>query len=208
MAIIMTSVQGNQGNDVLLGSADADRILGGPGNDLLWGNRGADWLAGGSGDDSLFGGTGADYLIGDTDSLSAFAGGNDRLSGDEGPDSLLGGGGRDLLYGGSGADLFLFLSPQDSLATSQRDTIGDFSRDEGDRIDLSAIDANASTGGDQEFRFLGTGAFTSTAGQLRYDSDGRRMILEGDTNGDARPDFQVEVVTVNLRGLLSNDFLL
>lgn len=207
MAIIMTSVQGNQGNDVLLGSADADRILGGSGNDLIWGNRGADWLAGGSGDDSLFGGPGADFLIGDGEGLSAF-GGNDRLSGDEGPDSLQGGAGRDVLYGGSGADMFLFLSPQDSFTTSQRDIIADFSRDEGDRIDLAAIDANTISGGDQEFRFLGTAAFTGAAGQLRYDSDGRRMLLEGDVNGDSRPDFQVEIVTVNLRNLSTGDFLL
>jgi hypothetical protein len=46
------------------------------------------------------------------------------------------------------------------------DVITDFSRSDRDRISLSGIDANASVGGDQAFTFIGTGAFTGSAGQL------------------------------------------
>ncbi len=43
------------------------------------------------------------------------------------------------------------------------DTIWDFSHAQGDRIDLSAIDANSSVGGNQAFTFIGAANFTGTA---------------------------------------------
>ena len=63
---------GTSGDDVLVGSSDADQIIGGQGDDILIGNGGADVLLGGAGDDilairdlsfaSLDGGSGIDTL--------------------------------------------------------------------------------------------------------------------------------------------------
>ena len=69
---------------------------------------------------------------------------NDKLIGTSGDDLLDGGLGRDELEGGSGADKYIFSSLSDSLDTGagvNGDTIIGFNRDEGDKIDLSKIDA-------------------------------------------------------------------
>ena len=55
---------GSNGNDVLRGSAQINRLEGGAGDDELAGRAGDDILLGGAGDDTLLGGQGADYLIG------------------------------------------------------------------------------------------------------------------------------------------------
>ena len=51
------------GDDVIIGSAFADRINGGLGNDLLSGGAGADILNGGAGADRMVGGSGNDTFI-------------------------------------------------------------------------------------------------------------------------------------------------
>ena len=46
--------------------------------------------------------------------------------------------------------------------------ITDFSPAQGDRLDLAGLDANELLANDQAFSFIGTAAFGSDAGQLRY----------------------------------------
>ena len=53
-----------QGNDVIRGSSEADRLLGLEGADLIYGMAGSDVLLGGDGSDTLVGGPGNDSLIG------------------------------------------------------------------------------------------------------------------------------------------------
>lgn len=88
------------------------------------------------GNDSLFTITEADAItlgLAGNDSITGTSG-FDIISGGAGADVLRGGGGNDLLIGGSGADTFVFESTANGL-----DTIVDFSRTEGDILDLSAI---------------------------------------------------------------------
>jgi hypothetical protein len=72
------------------------------------------------------------------------------------------------------------------------DEIVDFTSGQ-DNIDLSAVDANSLLGGDQAFAFIGTAAFTNTAGELRYEEINGNTYLTGDTNGDGIADFMVKV---------------
>jgi trimeric autotransporter adhesin len=58
------SLDGGGGNDVIIGSNQADTGLGGEGADVLYGLGGADSLSGGDGYDDLIGGAGADALDG------------------------------------------------------------------------------------------------------------------------------------------------
>lgn len=81
---------GTMGDDVLLGGAAADVLLGYGGDDLLVGGAGNDTLNGHAGRDSLFGGDGNDLLRGHGSS-------GDLLSGDAGSDTLDGGAGRDRI---------------------------------------------------------------------------------------------------------------
>ncbi|WP_275415822.1 calcium-binding protein [Leptolyngbya sp. CCY15150] len=98
---------GLAGNDVLIGGTGNDLLLGGPGSDRLVGASGDDILRGGADRDTLLGGTGNDQLFGDA--------GNDILNGDAGNDRLDGGSGNDLLQGGSGNDVLIGGTGNDRL---------------------------------------------------------------------------------------------
>lgn len=74
-----------------------------------------------------------------------------------------------------------------------RDTIFDFSGTGGDRIDLSAIDANASASGNQAFTYLGAAAFTGKAGEPRAVEQASDTYVHGDTNGDKKADFAIHL---------------
>jgi hypothetical protein len=63
---IAATIYGGDGDDLIHGTAMADRIFGEGGSDLLYGLAGDDWLDGGDGDDTLYGGAGIDYLLGGT----------------------------------------------------------------------------------------------------------------------------------------------
>lgn len=172
---------------------------------IITGNGLNNSLIGGSGDDTLDGGDGNDTLNG--------GGGNDTLIGGAGNDVLNGGPGMDVMDGGAGADRYLFI--QSSVSTTQIDRIY-FSAADDDLIDLSLIDA-ITGGGDSAFSFIGTGAFTGAAGQLRYEmtgswSEGDRSglvySLSGDLNGDGVADFVIQVNALGTDPLVNSDFIL
>jgi Tol biopolymer transport system component len=99
------TVAGRGGDDRLFGQQGDDVIFGGRGEDLLRGGAGADRLVGNGAHDVLRGGTADDLLRGGdgADELRG-QGGDDRLEGGPGRDRLVGGVGDDELDGGPGAD--------------------------------------------------------------------------------------------------------
>lgn len=103
---------------------------------------------GGYGNDKLTGAAGNDSINGDAgnDSLSGQVG-FDTLNGGSGADTLDGGAGTDLLTGGAGFDVFKFTATAHSPLANP-DRITDFTAAgplQGDRIDVSAIDADTTT---------------------------------------------------------------
>jgi Ca2+-binding RTX toxin-like protein len=158
----------------------------------------------------MFKGIGANDSVGASlDNVRLFATapaatGHDVLLGGDGNDLLDGGGNCDLLTGGAGVDTFRFDSDDSGLGPAA-DRISDFLPGT-DRIDLSAIDANSTVSGNQAFAFVGAAAFSGTAGQLRFSSDGIDTWLEADTNGDGVADLQI-VLTGGLT-LAATDFSL
>ncbi len=125
--------------------------------------------------------------------------GKNVLSGGAGDDVLVGGGGHDYLYGGDGLDTFDYNSVSQSKATSTlRDTIFDFASGE-DVIDLSTIDANTRTSGNQDFTWRGAAAFSGRAGQLRIQvvdqsgTDNDYTVVAMDVNGDKKADMHIVV---------------
>ena len=173
---------------------------------ILAGRNGDDILNGGAGNDTLTGGgQGADTLIGGA--------GNDSLSGDTGADTLIGGSGADTLTGGAASDTFQFGMASDSIAGAL-DIITDFTSGsikgiDNYTLDLHFIDANTLVGGDQAFTYIGSNAFTHSAGELRAVSgkDGTSYHLYGDVNGDAVADFELSIHVTGL-GLYVNDIVL
>ncbi|KQS88361.1 MULTISPECIES: M10 family metallopeptidase [unclassified Rhizobium] len=215
---VTNTLRGNSGNDTLRGVAGNDVLIGGAGADFLSGGSGSDTasyaeagrgvyahlynssvntneatgdtfssienLKGSRYADKLIGNTGANILSGDS--------GNDTLTGMSDADKLYGGAGADQLTGGSDADTFQFKALSDStVALSGRDTIFDFGGSQGDKIDLSGIDANIGVSGNQAFNYIGTTAFSGKAAELRYVKGASETTIYGDVNGDKKIDFAI-----------------
>lgn len=160
----------------------------GSGNDIYRGENGEATtnIQGFAGQDRLFGGDGDEIFFGGE--------GNDTIRAGEGEDYVGGDGGADILAGGGDADIFLFQALADSGTTkSTRDLILDFSHGEADGIDLSALDAKPKTGDDDAFRFLGTGAFTGKAGEVRYEISGDSTIIHVSTDTDKADEISLEL---------------
>ncbi len=143
------------------------------------------------------------FTQGGNDIVNGLAG-NDVISTRAGTDVINGGAGRDIMTGGADADRFVFSSAADT-AVGQADRITDFSSAQGDLIDLSAIDA-INGGANNAFTFIGSGAFTNVAGQLRVFTQSGNTFVVGDTNGDGVADFQIQVD--GIVPLTGTDFIL
>ncbi|MDZ3836307.1 MAG: calcium-binding protein [Rhodospirillales bacterium] len=189
---------GNGRANVIRGNTENNRIDGLGGDDTLYGRaRGmdpadiygdayadADTLRGGDGNDRLFGG----------DGVAATWDGNDSLYGEGGADSLVGGRGADTLSGGPGGDTYRYAGVGDSPASGPDrilnfDGVGPAA---GDKIDLTAVDGNATAGGRQAFSFV-SGSLTK-AGQLHVvDARGTSSTIEGEVDGKPGADFVVAV---------------
>ena len=191
---------GHNQADVLHGGAGNDNLAGKGGNDELYGGSGDDYMRGDAGNDLLNGGSGNDFMLGgDSDDVLSGDGGSDRLFGNAGNDTITGGAGRDVVEGGTGADRFIF-AEGDMTGTSfnNAERILDFDAAEGDVIDLSGLDAILGEG-DDAFEFIGTQAFSGTAGEMRYTHIIGVTMLQMDTNGDGLADYGIRLDgTLNL----------
>ncbi|WP_292994753.1 peptidoglycan DD-metalloendopeptidase family protein [Nitrosomonas sp.] len=150
-------------------------------NNTINGNEYSNVIKGLSGIDTLIGGAGIDTLNGGT-----------------GNDTLIGGIGKDLLVGGPDSDIFDFNALNEmSSTTSTADTIIDFSPGV-DKIDLSTLDANATTPSHDAFTLI-------TAFEPRpfiFWTTGQVMLWHGVLYGNTDNDIAAEFA-VNLTGISS-----
>lgn len=221
---VIENAIGGDGNDQLTGTDGTNHLVGGRGSDLLRGGAGADLLEGGAGVDTI---SYAESRIGISANLATShgAGGNaegdtysgiENVNGSTGADILTGNGaanalngwaGHDVLTGGAGADRFIFSFISHSGVGAGSDQITDFSRVQGDRIDLSQIDADATLTGNQAFHFIGSATYGHHAGELRFAFTGPGVTtIAGDVTGDGVSDFHIRLT--GLIGLVVADFVL
>jgi Ca2+-binding RTX toxin-like protein len=139
-----------------------------------------------------------------------------RLFGGKAADTLKGGANADLVHGNLGADQLTGNGGADTfryqdVAESQSgsiDHILDFTPGT-DKIDLSRIDAAAAAAGDQAFSWIGSGAFSGAAGELRAENlNNQGWYLEGDTDGNGTADFIVQLTLQGPTPLSVGDFIL
>ena len=227
---------GNDLDNILTGNSTGNKLSGGLGKDTIDGGGGADTMAGGAGNDSYTVDRTADVITelkgGGSDSVKSsvsytlsanvenltLAGtlaidatgniGKNVLIGNKAANIITGGKGQDVMTGGLGADTFDFNSTLDSAATLKHDLIKDFVHLT-DKIDLLTIDADTTNTGNGTFTFLvglGTAFKLGMAGQVHFVTSGANTLIEGDTNGDAIADFQIELT--GIIALTGADFML
>lgn len=205
-------INGNAGNNIIDGGTGIDVMSGGKGNDVYIIDRTGDTVTEttGNGTDRIESSvnyslagihvenltlTGTLNIQGTGNSLDNAVVGNaanNVLDGAGGNDKLKGAAGADTLTGGTGTDQFIFTSLSEStVASSGRDLILDFARTQGDRVNLSVIDANTALAGDQAFTFVGAASFSNKAGELRYAVSGGDTFIEGDVDGNGTADFSI-----------------
>lgn len=214
------TLNGLAGVDTINGGDGKDKIDGGTGADLMTGGSGDDVYFAENTDDSVIelAGGGKDevnayinYILapnvenlrlrnanpldGTGNDLANSIFGNsaiNHIDGGDGNDTILGSGAGDFLTGGAGADLFDYDALGDSRGTGV-DHILDFTVGQ-DRIDLSTIDANSATTGNQAFSFIGSAAFSNVAGQLRFDTStpGSTAIF-ADVDGNGVADLEIRI---------------
>jgi Ca2+-binding RTX toxin-like protein len=131
---------------------------------------------------------------------------NDTLIGGANADLILGGLGGDEISGGGGADSFRYQAVAESVNASA-DHILDFTPGT-DRIELDRIDADSRIAGDQAFTWLGSDAFSGSAGELRAYDSGPVWIVEGDVDGDGVADFVIGLTLQGQNPLGPGDFIL
>lgn len=126
--------------------------------------------------------------------------GAEWLQGLGGNDRLVGHGGADALTGGAGADTFVYRARSDSgTTTASEDRITDFSRSEGDKIDLSALSPL------RPLTFIGSAPFSGPA-QVRVRYESGETLVEITLSGGSTP-----AMIIRLNGqtaLAPNDFVL
>ena len=191
------TLQGGAGGSFLVGGAGADIIAGGIGFDQagysqstagvtvyldgvtpgVGGDAQGDVL---SGIESVFGSQFADSLFGNALSNQLLGlGGDDIIDGGDGNDQLYGGGGSDTLTGGAGFDEFVFQTYENAFS----DEITDFAS--GDKLTMTQGFINGSY---VLPSFIGTAAFSSVAGEMRYEKTGGQTLIHIDLDGDGTAD--------------------
>ncbi|MBY0483101.1 M10 family metallopeptidase C-terminal domain-containing protein [Nitrosomonas sp.] len=136
-------------------------------------------------------------------------GGNDTISAGGGNDTIIGGSGKDTMTDGGGNDTYDFNATSESAVGANRDICTDFTHLV-DKIDLSTIDANVVTAGNQAFTFIGNVAFTGTAGEVRYFTSGSDIIIqvELDNDGNLTADMEIQLTGAATTGINASDFIL
>ena len=171
---VMKSFTGNDApNRIISGFEETSEGLPGGHSGILKGAGGNDTISGDHGDDTMDGGSG-----------------NDQLAGADGRDVLIGGAGSDSLTGSIGNDIFQFKATSESTPTVS-DTINGFEAPGTkliDRIDLSAIDANAQISGNQSFTFGGT-----TTGRVRVVAEGSNSVVLANTDADSAAEVRIVI---------------
>jgi serralysin len=105
--------------------------------------------------------------------------------------------------GNGGIDSFKWMATGDAGTGALADTVLDFARST-DKIDFTNLDANPATAGHNAFAFIGTAAFHTVAGEVRYDVTGGSAHIFADADGNGTAD--MEIILSNVTTLAGTDF--
>jgi Ca2+-binding RTX toxin-like protein len=171
-------INGSKFADVLTGNALANRLNGIGGADILNGMGGDDLVDGTGTGDTANGGDGNDRVAWAT-----------FCNGGNGNDLLISGNAQQTMTGGAGADTFLFdaINFQGTSQAGAVDIITDYSRVQGDKIDLHNMVLGTN--------FIGYAEYSTFVGltQIKTKSHVGFQTIEADLNGDRISDFVLQI---------------
>jgi len=213
------TINGTEGDDILIGTPDNDSIFARGGNDIVFGQAGSDIIRGGDGNDTLNGEGDNDFINGgnDNDTISGGDGfdsldgeaGNDTVSGGTGGDALFGGDGDDNLFGDADNDVLLGEDGNDQL--SGGDGQDDLNGGAGNDVVAGGNDDDVVRGGDGDDSldggagndFLsdsaGTNSFAGGGGNDLIETsstDGAQTINGGDGDDTIRHYYRLNASTI------------
>ena len=120
------NVNGAGGADTIIGAAGNDRLGGGAGDDVILGGAGNDTIWGEDGNDAINAGDDNDIAVGGIgDDRIGGGTGDDTIDGDAGNDTIWGEGGNDRLGGGAGNDVIVGMDGNDAIWGEAGDDIID-----------------------------------------------------------------------------------
>jgi len=168
------SIEGGEGDNVVIGDNEAQVIVLGPGDDELHGGGGNDVIGSKGGDDLLFG--------------------------DSGDDELFGGAGADLLHGGSDSDMASYEGNRDDyIVTQQFGVITVQSKDDASDIDtlinietLTFADDELVLSYDEDLQWI-TGLYTQVLGR-QADVEGVQYWAQHSANGGSRAEMALSML--------------
>jgi Ca2+-binding RTX toxin-like protein len=214
--ISIEDIYGSRFADTLTGNAAGNEVHGFGGDDLIVGAAGNDVIYGGAGHDTVSYADATSKVVVDLDGAFAKGGAghdalhnienvvgsdfNDVLTGSHkhnvldggaGNDKITGGVGSDVLTGGDGADRFIFTSVADSAKHGGYDLITDLQA--ADFIDLSKIDADTTTSGNQAFHVVDQ--FSHHAGEMTVTFNAKFGVstVSLDVDGDGKADSAIHI---------------
>ncbi len=202
---LRNTLTGNTGDNTLDGGIGADRLIGGAGNDTYVVDNAGDSISDGAGIDTVHASVSYALVAGlenlDLSGAAIRGTGNasaniitgnanaNILNGVGGSDTLDGGIGSDTLTGGAGADIFTF-----TATDGASDTVTDFNRVQGDKIDISDLLTGFDPMADDITQFV------------RIDTVGKNSVLFVDADGGG--DNFVQIATLNRATGLTDELAL
>ncbi len=202
---LRNTLTGNTGDNTLDGGIGADRLIGGAGNDTYVVDNAGDSISDSAGIDTVHASVSYTLVAGlenlelsgaairGTGNVSAnIITGNANaniLNGVGGNDTLDGGMGNDTLTGGAGADIFTF-----TATDGVSDTVTDFNRVQGDKIDISNLLTGFDPMADDITQFV------------RIDTVGTGSVLFVDADGGG--DNFIQIATLNRATGLNDELAL
>jgi Ca2+-binding RTX toxin-like protein len=186
------TITGNDGDNIISGGANADVMTGRLGNDTYQVDNAGDVVTelANQGTDKVIATVSVtlatnveNVKLNGSTSINATGNGlGNQMEGNDGNNVLTGGQGVDTLSGLLGADTFAWNATAETGVTiATADLITDFNVGQGDRIDLSGVDANVFADGNQAFSFIGTAGFSGKPGEINYFHSGGETIIQMQT---------------------------
>ncbi|MEO9781512.1 MAG: M10 family metallopeptidase C-terminal domain-containing protein [Sedimentitalea sp.] len=189
-------VVGGNGDDLMLGNDQDNRLDGVSGDDISYGGAGNDTLTDGYGNNEFYGEAGDDYIYSSST-------GDDLYDGGDGDDILVTRGGQDTFLGGAGSDTVRIGF---SMAATVFDFVNEEMRFAGLTLTMQGIE-NAE-GGRNNDTFLGDGAANSFLGDDGNDllqGNGGNDILNGEDGDDTHEGGAGDDILIGNLGLDSFD---